>query len=215
MSVEEVVAAYPRLFHMTAADAWASIRAYGLQSAAALVERFDAPSTVVSRRRPQEIRLGGTDASDGAVLRDNGVLDDARLKGCLIDMDVPDFYRMLNGRVYLWPSRHRVDGLLTARAYRDRSHLVLTLDTATLLARHGDRVRLSPINMGSTLFTPTPRGRDTALGLADYPFAARRRLRGRRDAVAEVSVEHEVPDAADLVLTAVVHHPDGRRETVA
>lgn len=207
---DELVATYPHLFHMAEARAWPSIRAHGLESAARLVARYGASPTLVSARRARGVELG-----DGAVtLRDNGVLDDGRLAACLVGVAPPEFYRMLNGRVYFWPSRHRVDRLLAARAYRARPHLVLTLDTAAVLARHGERVRLSPINMGTTLFTPPARGLHTATPLDAYPFAERRRRAGRRDAVAEVSVEDAVPDAAELVRSAVIHHPDGRRDVV-
>lgn len=123
-------------------------------------------------------------------------------------LDREAFYRMLNGRVYLWPTRRRVEGLLGARAHRGRPHLVLEPDTAALLARHGDRVRLSPITIGATLINPPPRGPDTAAPLSGYPWTERRR------AVAEVSVEGAVPDAVELVVDATVHHPDGRRTSV-
>ncbi|GAA4807716.1 hypothetical protein GCM10023200_51700 [Actinomycetospora chlora] len=189
---------------MAEAGAWPAIRADGLQSAAALVERYGAAPELVTRRRPVAVTLTAPGRGP-AVLRDNGVLHDAQLARCLEGMDLPAFYRMLNGRVYLWPTRRRVAGLLGARAYRDRAHLVLELDTAALLARHAPAVRLSPINMGATLINPPRRGPDTARPLGEWP-------RGR--VVAEVSVEHAVPDAADLVVAAAVHHPDGRVEPV-
>ena len=189
---------------MTEPGAWPSIRAEGLASAAALVERFGAAPALVAGRRPAAVTLHAP-GRDPVVLRDNGVLHDGQLARCLEGMDVADFYRMLNARVYLWPTRRRVAGLLAARAYRHRAHLVLELDTAALLERHAAAVRLSPINMGATLINPPRRGPDTALPLAAWP-------RGRT--VAEVTVEHAVPDAADLVLAAAVHHPGGRVEPI-
>ncbi len=213
----EFAAVYPRLFHMAEVGAGPSLRSFGLQSAEILVERYGPPAgrtadELLAARRPEAVRLEHP-GWDPVVLRDNKVLSDARLDRCLVGMSRPEYYRMLNSRVYLWPSRHRVDGLLRARPYRDRPHLVLELDTARLLARHAGRVRLSPINIGSTLFTPPPRGPATACPPADYPWADRLRARGRRDAVAEVSVDGELPDLAALVVTVAVVHPDGRRET--
>ena len=82
---------------------------------------------------------------------------------------------------------------------------MLELDTAALLERHAAAVRLSPVNMGATLINPPRRGPDTARPLAAWP-------RGRT--VAEVTVEHAVPDAADLVVAAAVHHPGGHVEPV-
>jgi hypothetical protein len=190
---------------MAEPGAWPSIRAHGLESAAALVERFGASSELVTARRPTAVTLSAP-GRDPVVLRDNGVLHDGQLARCLEGMTPAAFYAMLNGRVYFWPTRRRVEGLLRARAYRDRAHLVLELDTQALLARHACAVRLSPINMGATLINPPRRGPDTARPLADWPH-------GR--VVAEVSVEHAVPDATDLVVDAAVHHPDGRVEAIA
>ncbi|GLZ46852.1 hypothetical protein Acsp06_30370 [Actinomycetospora sp. NBRC 106375] len=184
---------------MAEPGAWPSIRAHGLASAAALVERFGAATELVSARRPVAVTLSAP-GRDPVVLRDNGVLHDGQLARCLEGMEIGAFYRMLNDRVYLWPTRRRVAGLLAARAYRDRAHLVLELDTAALLDRHGAAVRLSPINMGATLITPPPRGPHTARPLGDWP---------RDRTIAEVSVEHAIPDAADLVAAAAVHQPDG------
>ena len=84
------------------------------------------------------------------VLRDNGVLHDGQLARCLDGMDVAAFYRMLNARVHLWPTRQRVEGTLAAARLPHRAHLVLGLDTAALLERHAAAVRLSPINVGAT-----------------------------------------------------------------
>jgi hypothetical protein len=107
---------------------------------------------------------------------------------------------MLNGRVFLWVTEQRVQTLLNARAYRDRVHTVITLDTAGLFARHAHEVTLSPINSGSTIYNPQPRGSQTFRPLTEYPFEARRRMRGVDNAVAEVAVPYAVPDLRDFTL---------------
>jgi hypothetical protein len=60
-------------------------------------------------------------------------------------------------------------------------------------------VTLSPINSGSTIYNPRPRGSTTFLPIADYPFEERRRARGK-DAIIELAVNHSVPDIADVLV---------------
>ena len=189
---------------MTEPGAWPSIRAEGLASAAALVERFGAAPALVAGRRPAAVTLHAP-GRDPVVLRDNGVLHDGQLARCLEGMDVADFYRMLNARVYLWPTRQRVAGppggarLPPPRPPR---------------ARAGHRRPAGPARRGGA---PVPHQHG---GDADQPAAPRPRHRPplaawpRGRTVAEVTVEHAVPDAADLVLAAAVHHPGGRVEPV-
>jgi hypothetical protein len=64
----------------------------------------------------------------------------------------------LNSRTFFWLSRYRIWSLLGARAYRDVSQTVLTVDTRSLVAAHRPRIWLSPMNSGSTIYNPLPRG---------------------------------------------------------
>ncbi|HEY0438062.1 MAG TPA: hypothetical protein VGC92_15590, partial [Phenylobacterium sp.] len=60
---------------------------------------------------------------------------------------------------------------------------------------------LSPLNSGSTIFKPQPRGTDTFKRILDYDFAAWRARRGSvENAVAELVVDYSVPDLANHVL---------------
>jgi hypothetical protein len=126
------------------------------------------------------------------------------LRQCLLGMEPSDWYAELNKRVFFWVTQERVQTLLGARAYRGRKHTVITVDTASLLDSHGDRVLLSPINSGSTIYRPVERGRDTFQRLDQYPFEERRRLRGVDNAVAELCVEYAVSDVSGLVTKAEV-----------
>lgn len=92
--------------------------------------------------------------------------------------------------------------LLSARAYKNRTHCVLTIDTAELLERHGESVRLSAINSGATLYRPVSRGSNTFLPPSGYPFDERQRARGNANAIAELTVEYSVPDVEELTLSA-------------
>ena len=84
--------------------------------------------------------------------------------------------------------------LLQARAYRDRKHCVLTVDTSELLRRHIDRVTLCPMNSGCTLFVPPKRGSTTFLPFKAFPF--------KKHEAVELVVEYNVPDIADFTVRA-------------
>lgn len=212
MTGAELALHYPRLYHMAEDGAWPSIRAHGLLSTSALVRAHglagEAAAALEGRRRPAGVRLAGPGLPE-AVLRDQGPMSDAALRRCLDDGLVPeDWYRLLNGRVFFWPSRARLLRLLGARAYRRRPQTVLTLDTASLVAAHGDAMALSAINSGATIFGGPRRGLGTFVPLGAYPFAAWRARRGLADAVVEVTVPDRVPHAADHTL-AVERVADG------
>ena len=204
MTEEELVATYPRLWHMAHDGAWAAIREHGLMSAAALVDTYGVDGAdrdiLLRSRRPESVPLA-RDGLPGAVLRDQKPMSNAALDGCLQDGVTPaDWYELLNSRSFFWLSRSRIWRLLRARAYRSKPQTVLTIDTRGLVATHRERVWLSPINSGSTLFKPQPRGAATFLRVADFPFAQRAITRGPEDNVVELLVEHSVPDLANHVL---------------
>jgi alkylated DNA nucleotide flippase Atl1 len=201
---EDLVALHPRLFHMTAAGAWPAIERHGLRSVTALLDLlyFDPQERpkIEAVRRPETIVL-----SDRAIgtfeIRDQKPLSLAKLKACLVDMTPEEWLRLLNRKVFFWPTEERVRELLGALAYRSREHLVLVIDTASLLAIHGPEVTLAPINTGAVLYNPPPRGRDTLLPIADYPFERWRQRRGSaRKAIAEVAVEYAVPDILNHIV---------------
>jgi hypothetical protein len=104
----------------------------------------------------------------------------------------------LHPKVFFWPSRRRCEDLLGAKAYRDRPHTIIEVDTAALLDRHAERVTLSRINAGAVLYDPPPRGSRTFLPLSEVPFDEWRRKRGRSRAIAEVAVAYAVADVAEV-----------------
>ena len=215
MTGDELAALHPRLHHMAEDGAWPSIRAHGLLSTSALLDLYgvegDAREAIEARRRPAGVKLA-RDGLPGASVRDQKPMTDAGLLRCLDDGLAPsDWYRILNGRVFFWPSERRLNTLLGACP--GRAHTVLTLDTASLVASHGPAIELSPYNSGTTTRKAPRRGRATFLTLGDYPFAAWRAKRGPRDAIAEVTVPGAVPDAARHVLL-VERVTDGAREAI-
>lgn len=204
MTEEELVGNYPRLWHMAHDGAWPAIRDHGLKSTSALLDDYSINGArrveLGSRRRPESVPLIAA-GMPLAVLRDQKPISDDKLAGCLVDGLTPrDWYELLNSRTFFWLSRSRIWRLLGALAYRNVSQTVLTLDTASLVAAHRDRIWLSPINSGSTLFKAQPRGLNTFLRIPDYPFSARRAVRPLDGTVVELAVDDIVADVAAHVL---------------
>lgn len=203
MTEDELVANYPRLYHMAHDGAWDAIKAHGLMSAAAIVDAYgvsgQARERLLRMRRADSVPLEA-DGLPGAVLRDQKPMSYAALVACLeYGITAADWYGLLNSFSFFWLSRGRVSRQLKARAYRDRPQTVLTVDTASLVRAHRERVRLSPINSGSTLFDPQPRGWSTFQRIEEFPFRERA-YRPLENNVVELVVEHSVPDIADHVL---------------
>lgn len=121
-------------------------------SVSALLNLFEIDGTqrdeLETSRRAESVTI--EHAQHGtAVIRDNKPIIETVLRRNLVGMTEPEWYATLNRRVFFWLSRHRLDGLRTAKHYRGRPQAVLAIDTAKLLARHSDRVELSPYNSGA------------------------------------------------------------------
>lgn len=129
-------------------------------------------------------------------------MSDKKLAGCLRDGLTPqDWYRMLNRKVFFWLTEARLETLLAA--YSDRTQLVLEIDTAAMLRKHGNKVLLTPMNTGCTSPMAFPRGVDSFLPPHAYPFEENRRKKGgRAKAIVELTVDYAVPDIADFTVRA-------------
>lgn len=204
MTEKQLVTTYPRLWHMAHDGAWPAIRDHGLMSSAAILDAYGVTGPEHDElnrvRRPESVPLE-RDGLPGAVLRDQKPMSDGKLAACLDGGMTPaDWYALLNSRSFFWLSRARIWSLLKARAYRDLPQTVLTVDTASLVAAHRDRIWLSPMNSGATFHTPLRRGPDTFKRIEDFPFDERRKTRAAGANVVELLVEHSVPDIRDHVL---------------
>ena len=217
MEVDELVATHPRLYHMAEAGSWAGIRQHGLLSTSALLDLFevdgDLRAALESARRPESVTISHP-VHGTAVVRDQIPLREGPLAQCLVGMTPVEWYCELNRRVFFWLNEGRVVGLLRGQAYRGRPHDVLTIDTASLVAAHSDQITLAPINTGSTIYNPRPRGVGTFLSIADYPFDDWRRRRSRRTAVAELAVLGGVRDIVDHTFVVESRQVDAVLETV-
>lgn len=194
---------WPRLFHMAESGSWPAIQRHGLLSTSALLDLFeiegDLRDRLESARRPRSVQIEhpihGT-----AWIRDNRPINETVLRRTLMGMTEPEFYRLLNGRVFLWLTESRLARLRAAPPYRDRRHDILVVSTEGLLAAYADRVELSPMNSGAVHPAANyPRGLGTFSRIADYPWAQRSGITPG-EPIVEVTVPYAIPDIADLVV---------------
>lgn len=208
----ELINQYPKLYHMAEAHTWPSISQHGLLSTTALLDLFeiDGPArrAIESTRRATLIQIKHP-LYGAAVIRDQIPLRENSLTDCLTGMTAQEWYETLNRKVFFWLTRDRLLKLLSAKAYREREHCVIIVDTGRLVHQHLRRVTLSPINSGSTLYKPQARGHTTFLSVKEYPFEERRKSRSVQNAVAELAVDYSVPDIGQLAVR--VEHMIGPR----
>ena len=196
--LHDLIRASPTLFHMAERGAWPAIERHGLLSTSALLDLYGvtgaARDAIEASRRPEGTVLTRP-GLPAVTVRDQKPMTDRALERCLTGgMTPPDWYRLLNGKVFFWLSEARLAKLLGARPYRDGEHDVLELDTARLVDAYRDRITLSRINSGSTIRKAAPRGPDTFRTIADYP------IRPGRERAVELAVTGGVPDIARFVI---------------
>lgn len=208
MKEEHLLKNYPRLYHMAEDASWESVVEHGLLSTTELLDLYEFEGEerrkLESERRPESVKIS-KDGLPAAVVRDQKPMTRSALEKCLTDGTTPEeWFETLNARVFFWLSKDRLQGLLGARAYRDKPQTVITLNTASLVGAHCDIITLSPINSGATIYNPVPRGRSTFMSIADFPFDDRRKVKKKalKDAVVELTVMGGVPDIEKHALAA-------------
>jgi hypothetical protein len=200
MDINTLIKLYPRFYHMAEAGTWPSIKANGLLSTSAVLDRYGiagrARTSLERQHRPSKIMVGPPE--EGIVLRDQKPMAPDRLTTALIDGTHPRaWYRLLNGMVFLWAQEVRVLGLLRARQYRALEHDVLTIDSERFLRMHARATWLCHMNSGNTFPIPHARGKDVFKRIADYP--AKKNGKPRKTVV-EVVVDYSIPDVRDYVV---------------
>ncbi len=190
---------------MAEAGTWPSISKHGLLSTTALLDLFqvDPPQRrkIESMRRPESVTIEHPKYGS-AVIRDQKPLRESALRKCLNNLKPSQWYEILNRKTFFWLTPERLSTLLNARAYRNKDHCVITVDTRALIERHEDRITLCPINSGSTLYNPPVRDESTFYKVADYPFSERKKTRGKQGAVAELVVDYSVSDMCEVAISA-------------
>jgi hypothetical protein len=184
---------------MAEADTWPSIKRRGLMSTSAVLDHFEITGAerkrLESSHRSDKETVGGQRA---IVLRDQKPMPSGRLADALGNSAaLAQWYRLINGKVFMWAREERLHGLLGARAYRELEHDVLTIDTSSLIAVHAQAIWLCPMNSGNTF--PMPHRRDPGIfqRITDYPVG----IRGLpKKEVVEVVVDYSVPDIANHVV---------------
>jgi hypothetical protein len=203
ISLDDLVSYYPYLYHMAEADSWDSIHAKGLLSTSALLDLFEVNGkkrfAIESCHRPKSVTIEHP-KHGWAVIRDQIPMRESSLVKCLEGITPQKWYEFLNGKVFLWATLHRLESLLNARAYRQKEHLVLKVDTRKLLSKHASTLLLSPINSGSTIYRPSARSIKMFQPLKSYPFEERRKKRGVANAVAEKAFEYGIRDIRQFVV---------------
>ncbi|MGH6648036.1 DUF7002 family protein [Aquabacterium sp.] len=203
MEVKDLTERYPQLYHMAEKDTWQSIKAHGLLSTAAVLDRYGVKGKqrlgIEEGHRPEKMLVGPPDT--GIVLRDQKPMLPSRLADALIDGTTPaQWYKFLNGRVFMWAQETRLFGLLGARHYRDLEHDVLTIDSKALMSAYSEKVWLCRMNSGNTWPVPHLRGMNDFLRIKDYP--TKKSSGAPLKEVVEVVVDYSIPDIAQYV-TAV------------
>ncbi len=211
ITADELIELHPKLFHMAEEDTWESIRDSGLLSTSALLDRFEVKGDQRKEIEEKNRRTSKTicHANYGfSVIRDQIVMTDGALKKCLEGLSPLEWYKILNSKVFFWPTEKRLSSLFNARAYRGKTQTILTIDTKSFLGKYAGKIMLSPINSGSTIFKPQPRGLSTFLPMSEFPFEQwKQKRRSKKKAIAEVTIDYSVPDIKDFV-ESVVHVRD-------
>ena len=206
MKESDLLRHFPRLWHMAEDGSLDSIMKHGLLSTSSLLDLYGIVGKdrhgLEAQRRPESVRISKEDFPN-AVIRDQKPMTESALAKCLDDGLTPEeWFKILNQRTFFWLSRERLDGLLRARAYRKRPQTVLTVDTESLVNAHRERIELSPLNSGATIYNPQPRGRRTFVSIADYPFEKWCKKRPARNAVVELVAREGVPDIREHLIAA-------------
>jgi hypothetical protein len=198
MDEQRLVEKHPQLWHIAEDGSWPTIRRHGLLSTRALLDLHGITGSRRAALEGGQRRQCETIEGRGlppAILRDQKPMPPRALSRCLDDGLVPaDWYRLLNARCFFWLSETRLQGMLAT--YGDRPHVVLTVDTASLVGAHRERIELSRINSGYALRTPARRGRSTFRSIAAY----------EHQGIVELSVVGGVPDVARHVLAVERRH---------
>lgn len=198
-----IVDRWPRLFPMAEAGSWPAIQERGLLSTSALLDLYgihgERRFLLESARRAESARIDHPRYGP-AWIRDNRPINETVLKRTLVGMSEPEFYRLLNCRVFLWLTELRLNKLRDAPLYRERQHDILVVSTARLMSAYADQIELSPMNSGAVhAGAKVARGEGTFSRIRDYPWAQRVKV-ASAEPIVEVTVPYAIPDVSRFVV---------------
>lgn len=194
-----------RVYHLAEASNWRSIQHLGLLSASNL---FDLAGVLGADRKQLEWRqrLEHFQLPNGVQIRDQRPMPPAGLEACLVGMTPAEWCGLINARVFFWLDPDRLNR--QRAACEPRPQLVLTVDTAALVASYSGQLEVTPINTGNARRRPARRGAATFVpyatwmrsGWASEAAALGTPERSRSQHPAELTVVGSVPDVMRFVV---------------
>lgn len=188
------------LYHLAEACTVPSILKHGLLSTARLLHLagVDEPKRTVLLRGHRRENLC---LSETIIIRDQRPMPPAALARALDGgLEPADWYELLNGFVFLWPDRDRMER--QRRACGSRPQFVLTFDAAALLDRFGMEAFVSPINSGNARRNAVRRDRDTLVPYRTWlkqGWPTGQRARPPAEFLFRCRVPAEAPHLIDIV----------------
>ena len=193
------------VYHLADAANWPSIQRHGLLSTQALLELAGLDQEERSRLNQQH-RLSQFVLPNGAIIRDQKPMPPTTLARCLHGITPPQWYALLNSKVFFWFDIERLNRMRKASA--PSPQIVMIIDTQRLLARYAECASLSPINTGNARRQPALRGPSTFVpytawlqnGWASEASALGTRPRPKSHPPVELTITGSVPDIMDFVI---------------
>jgi hypothetical protein len=149
-----------QIYHLAEAANWAAIQKQGQLLSASRLLPQSGLSNIECQRLEHNQRREHTELPNGVRIRDQCPLPPPPLEACLVDMTPADWYALVNRRVFFWLDHERLNRPRKA-CEPPRPQVVLVIDTAALVAAHGDGIAVTPINTGNARRSPARRGRAT------------------------------------------------------
>lgn len=196
----------PFVYHLAEAENWPSIQQHGLLSTRTLLDRTgmhgSSRAAVERAHRPNRTIL-----PTGVVIRDQKPMPPAALERCLVGLTVPEWYELLNSKVFFWFDPERLNR--QRRACSRFPQVVLRIATDRLLRLYATQTALAPINTGNARRKAARRGAATFVPYSVWADSAwlseaqelRTRARPRKHPPVELTITDSVPDVMDFVLS--------------
>ena len=196
MTPEQLIARYPRLFHMSEGGSWPSIQRHGLLSTTALLDLFEIDgherSNIETKWRRRSVSIRHPEYGI-AVIRDQGPMPPHTLAPLLDGLTPSGWYELINRKSFFWATEDRLRRFLNAGPYRHQVHDVITVETQGMVERHWEIISLSSFNTGVSSFGPEyRRGVNSFRRIDEY--------RGNQS-IAEITVDYSVPDIVEFVIS--------------
>jgi hypothetical protein len=203
----------PFVYHLAEADNWSSIQRHGLLSTRALLdhiglERFSRAAVERAYRSTRTI------LPTGLVIRDQRPMPPLALERCLVGLTVPNWYELLNSKVFFWFDPGRLNR--QRAACRNVPQIALKLDADRLVRHHAAHAAVTPINTGNARRKPALRSAATFVPYRIWtesawlseaqPLGTHPRPPGHQPV--ELTITDAVPDAMDFVVSIYCLKPN-------